>query len=148
MTQYPNKYVVGFLFNQEMNKVVLIQKNRPEWQKGLLNGVGGKVERSETFEEAMYREFKEETGLVTNRWDNFAVVAEEGDYAVYFFCTTDYDADKATTQTDEEIFFIPVEDISNMPNIIPNLRWLIPMAIDRMSGNYHAFHAVIKQRLP
>jgi 8-oxo-dGTP diphosphatase len=39
-----NKYVVGFLFNSDTNKVCLIKKNRPQWQKGRLNGVGGHIE--------------------------------------------------------------------------------------------------------
>ncbi len=37
------RYVVGFCFNGDMSKVVLIQKNRPAWQVGKLNGVGGMV---------------------------------------------------------------------------------------------------------
>ena len=35
------KYSVGFLFNPDETKVVLIKKNRHDWEKGLLNGVGG-----------------------------------------------------------------------------------------------------------
>jgi 8-oxo-dGTP diphosphatase len=42
------KYVVGFLFNEGKTKVVLIKKNRPDWQKGYFNGVGGKIEGDET----------------------------------------------------------------------------------------------------
>ena len=56
-------YVVGFLFNPDMTEVVLIKKNRPDWQKGLLNGVGGKIESGEDPITAMIREFKEETGI-------------------------------------------------------------------------------------
>lgn len=32
------KYVVGFLFSPEMDKVVLIEKTHPDWQKGFFNG--------------------------------------------------------------------------------------------------------------
>lgn len=38
-----NSYVCGFLMSYDMDKVVLIKKNRPDWQKGKWNGVGGKI---------------------------------------------------------------------------------------------------------
>ncbi len=56
-------YVAGFLFEPYMERVVLIQKEKPTWQKGRLNGVGGKMELGETPLQAMQREFREETGL-------------------------------------------------------------------------------------
>lgn len=36
-----NRYVVGFCFNSDLSQIILIEKNKPEWQKGYLNGVGG-----------------------------------------------------------------------------------------------------------
>ena len=38
------KYVVGFAFNKEKTKVLLIKKTKPDWQAGQLNGIGGKIE--------------------------------------------------------------------------------------------------------
>jgi len=35
--------VVGFLFDNFSENVLLIKKNRPAWQKDRLNGVGGKI---------------------------------------------------------------------------------------------------------
>lgn len=60
-----NRYVVGLMFNDDMTKVCMIRKNRPDWQKGLLNGIGGKIDGRETPLEAMIREFREETGVDT-----------------------------------------------------------------------------------
>ncbi len=37
-------YVVTFLFTPDLQKVWLIEKQKPEWQKGCLNGIGGKIE--------------------------------------------------------------------------------------------------------
>ena len=59
------EYVVGFLFDEDARRyhktghgnVVLIEKNRPAWQAGRLNGVGGHIEIGETPDEAISREF-------------------------------------------------------------------------------------------
>lgn len=59
-------YVLGFAFSLDRKLVVLIQKNRPEWQAGKINGIGGKLELNEDPDVAMAREFKEETGVSTN----------------------------------------------------------------------------------
>lgn len=62
-------YTLGFVFNPERTHVMLIRKTRPQWQAGLLNGIGGKLEEDESDSECMIREFKEETGLLeTPSW--------------------------------------------------------------------------------
>lgn len=57
------KYVVSFIFKPGCNDVWLIRKNKPEWQKGCLNGIGGKVEKTETYRKAAIRELQEEAGI-------------------------------------------------------------------------------------
>lgn len=56
-----HRYVLGFMFDHEEKHVLLIWKNRPKWQAGKLNGIGGKIEAGETPLQAMEREFTEET---------------------------------------------------------------------------------------
>ncbi|WDP84398.1 MAG: NUDIX domain-containing protein [Desulfobacter sp.] len=62
-----DKFVVGFGFTideeQTDSRVLLVKKNRPAWQKGRLNGIGGKIEAKESPQAAMARECLEETGL-------------------------------------------------------------------------------------
>src|ERR1700675_3013232 len=68
------KYVVGFILDPTLSKVVLIRKMKPEWQNGLLNGVGGKVGDTipgETPQQAINREFKEEAGVEGLDWTEF-----------------------------------------------------------------------------
>lgn len=60
------EYVVGFMFNEANDRILLIFKNRPVWMAGKLNGIGGKIEPGETAHEAMEREFREETGFVSS----------------------------------------------------------------------------------
>ena len=65
-----NRYVVGFAFNKVGDQVVLIKKNRPAWQSGLLNGIGGHIEETDkTALDAMIREFEEETSVLTSPKD-------------------------------------------------------------------------------
>lgn len=123
------KYVVGFMFSASKNYVVLIKKNRPAWQKGFLNGVGGKIEPGESPESAMVREFYEETGVNTVKtdWNEFAVM--EGDHAkIHVFKAISNDAcAMADTKTDEIVDVFNVWDVPNL-KIVPNLKWLVPMA--------------------
>jgi 8-oxo-dGTP diphosphatase len=56
------RYVVGFCFDYNHENVLLIRKNRPDWQVGRFNGLGGKIEKGESPLAAMGREFVEETG--------------------------------------------------------------------------------------
>lgn len=60
----PHRFVLGFLFSEDGSRVLLVWKNRPAWQNGKLNGVGGKIEPGETPLQAMKREFLEETYFV------------------------------------------------------------------------------------
>ncbi len=71
--------VVGFLFSEDFSYVVLIEKSKPEWQAGRLNGVGGKIEEGEEPLDAMRREFKEEAGLDIQHWIEFAHLSDARD---------------------------------------------------------------------
>lgn len=72
-------YCLGFAFHPDNPDVVaLISKTHPEEQAGLLNGVGGKLELDESAEEAMIREWREETGQNSSPdWKKFATVDDE-----------------------------------------------------------------------
>lgn len=127
------KYVTGFMFSANAEKVVLIRKLNPEWQKGLFNGVGGKVEVGETSLAAMVREFTEETGVNTkaNDWTLFSNVYRKDYYDVdMFFARSDL-AFTAKTVEAEPISLLPVNPLPE--NLIPNLRWLIPLALDQQA---------------
>lgn len=125
-------YVNGFLFSPDLTKVVLIKKTKPEWQAGMLNGVGGKMELNELPIDAMIREFNEETGLNIQSWNNFATITGL-DWTCYFFWSISNLYNNAQTTTDENIGIYNVSEI-NILNVIPNLKWLIPMCLD---GNHY-----------
>ena len=125
-------YVVGFLFNRELTQVVLIKKNRPTWQAGRYNGIGGKIEASDKdLYAAMEREFKEETGKECTHWDLFGYI-ENSTYRVYCFCGIAEDINTVRSITDEIVSIWKVYQIEGCHYLIPNLQWLIPMAIWRL----------------
>jgi 8-oxo-dGTP diphosphatase len=120
-------YVTGFLFSPDKQSVVLINKNRPEWQKGYVNGVGGKIESDEIPIDAMIREFYEETGVKIYDWRKFACI-NGPDYIVHFFCASSDKYLSVESKTDEEVFFYELSELPDI-NVISNTRWLIPMAL-------------------
>ena len=113
-----------------VQRVALVKKNRPEWQAGKFNGIGGKIELGEAPAYAMAREFEEETGCVTKPEDWFKFCTLMGDgFKVYFYYTFGNHR-LLRSVTDEEIVSIPVPEIT-VDNAIPNLLYLIPMALNR-----------------
>lgn len=133
-----NKYVVGFLFDIDFKKVLLIKKNRPEQFKGLLNGVGGHVENDETEENAISREFEEETGYYINpeSWYNFICVTGEDFLVNYYFTCGDLNKCKQTT--DEELLIVNINEL-HLYDIVDDIKWLVMLATDENLFNYKNF---------
>lgn len=122
------EYVVGFAFDETRTSVALIRKNRPVWQYGLLNGIGGKIEPGEHPDDAMRREFREEAG-VDCAWEKFLEASGE-QYKLYCYrAVVPGLGDKITSLTDEQVSMIYVPAIRDS-GCIPNLFWMVPMAAD------------------
>ncbi len=125
-----NCYVVGLLHSYGW--VVLIKKNRPEWQAGFLNGVGGHIEVGETPLNAMVREFKEETGIEIPEWRLFAEMVMKSGGRIYCFESHSPTIMALTQPSDgEEVCWYSVGAArkGELPTI-PNLPWLLAMALD------------------
>jgi len=124
MSDKVTKYVAGLLFDDK-GYVALISKTHPLWQKGKLNGIGGHIEEGETPQQAMIREFSEEAGLILN-WRKFVIVRGDN-YEVHWFTSRlgNKNVD-ICTMTDESVRWYLVDKLPE--NILPSLRWLIPMA--------------------
>lgn len=141
-------YVAGFLINHDRDKVVMIQKNRPEWQAGKYNGVGGKIEPGEDPWAAQSREFWEETGVMIPAYEwTLGLTINVPTHTVNFFrafapCETLY---KVRSMTDEQVRVCQFPEILG-PNAtyktIPNLQWIIPLLLDpEMAVNFHTLEA-------
>ena len=124
-------YVLGFMFSPDENEVVLIRKNRPTWQAGRLNGVGGKVNSGEGYYEAMVREFEEETGVTEREWTHYADM-DGIDWNCRIFYSFSEKYLDAQTMTDEPIVIETVETACRLDatQAISNLKWLIPLALN------------------
>lgn len=123
-------YVTGFMFSSDKKKVALITKINPAWQRGLINGVGGKIEYGESPEQAMSREFLEETGVSTlpEQWTCYCIIKRPQKYSVSFLVSID---DNVFNIRSVEKEVVGIYEVNNLPrNVIENLRWLIPMSID------------------
>jgi 8-oxo-dGTP diphosphatase len=139
MEQNTTEYVAGFMFSYDLKTVALIKKNRPSWQAGKLNGIGGHVEPCESPVQAMVREFEEETGLKTDEelWFKYARISENGAFAVSFFVTQGF-LGPLQSKTDEEVVVVKVSDL-NAVDAIENIPWLVHLAIDNITDGRPEF---------
>ncbi len=126
------KYVLGFAFDTSLNKVLLIEKDRPEFMKGRLNGLGGSLHTGEIPEIGMIREFREESGIITSFWTHFATFfCDAENYEVFcFYEITDKIFDFQQMESEK----LDVYDIDklNFQTRMPKVDWLISMAINHI----------------
>lgn len=130
------EYVLGFAFSKDREEIVLIEKQKPDWQKGKLNGIGGKIEQSDINQlEAMIREFREETGVDTSpdQWQEFGCMTFENDITgfpckIYLFKMFDNCIYSCDTMEIEKVLLIDLNYLSDY-NLMHNLPVLIPIAL-------------------
>lgn len=124
------QYASCLLIDHDMKRALLIEKNRPDFQVGRLNIVGGHVEFGETWAQCAVREVGEEVGIELDpaniryycKLYNFLYR-----WVVHFhvaFC----DIDSYEQKTDEKPVIIDLEKIPE--KCLFNLKWIIPLALD------------------
>jgi 8-oxo-dGTP diphosphatase len=121
-------YVLAFLFTADAREIVLVRKSRPAWQAGRVNALGGKLHDGEDPRDAARREVREEAGVDVAQWEEF-LVWDDPEYCLRALRAFDDAAQRARTAEDQEVFLAPVAALP--PNVIANLRWMIPLALDR-----------------
>ena len=132
MVKPMREMVVGFIIAE--GSVLLVEKKRPAWQAGFLNGVGGKVEPGETPAMAMERETSEETNIHMrhNWWRLFCTLdvnnpEKSGAVRVHFYVSFCPIMLTANQVEDEPLGWYDLTDIPHL-HVIDNLKWLIPLA--------------------
>lgn len=141
------EYVLAFMFNDDFSKVAMIRKSKPEWQAGLLNGIGGKVEPEEYPRIAMLREFQEETGYeFDNNFLKHFCEMEGRDWRVHCYATIGHLECLKTMESEP----VEIVEVVNLPNerTIENIMWLVHMAIDALQDGRPHFASVKYDREP
>lgn len=139
------KYALGFVFDESVQKVLLVHKQKPDWQQGKVNGVGGKYESGEVREMCICRETKEETTLdiAKQDWVFVGTIRQsQGNVSIwtarYIGALTDARKDD---QEDIEWF-----DFNALPeNAIDNLQWLIPLCRQKLQGTNNTFSRFVAE---
>ncbi len=142
-------YVAGFMFDPTMNYVALIRKNKPEWQKGLLNGIGGKIEDGESPNSAMIREFGEEARYAgTPDWKHFCMMSgtnnDGSSFGVYFYWSFG-DLHRLTSNESEQIEIVTVPNLLyEAYQTVGNVKWLVALAVDCGKGIYPPYSVHVR----
>lgn len=136
------EYVCGFAIDRTASWVLLIKKNRPEFQKGKWNGIGGKIEPGETPIAAMVREFREECGVETTpeQWTHTITMHGQGDEATperaagfrvhYFRMFTDLVKMRFESTTDELVNVASYHaGLWDRPTL-DNMKWIFPLQLN------------------
>ena len=125
------RYVAGFLYTPERTHVVLIQKNRPLWMRGRWNGVGGKLEPGESWDECMMREFREETGVLIppSEWQHAVTIYNEH-FECRFFRAFSAQVAEVDTVEDEVVGVHPLSGVHAL-HTTNNVQWLVPLLASR-----------------
>jgi 8-oxo-dGTP pyrophosphatase MutT (NUDIX family) len=143
------KYVLGFVFDECLDRVLLIKKLKCppglESMIGSLNAIGGKLDRlGESPEMGMSRECKEESDLyiAPENWVRFAELDTKFGYVYCFYSIVKHfvefkngNPQRIYKQMEEEpldLYFIEGGYIRYKH--MPNLDWMIPMALNHYTG--------------
>jgi 8-oxo-dGTP diphosphatase len=126
------EYVNGFMIDPYRREVIFIEKQRPSFQKGKWNGIGGKIEPNELAIHAMVREFHEEAGIETypEAWQHVLDIAGP-DFTVHFYRMFVDGIPPATQKTDERLGVWRLRDIypGSEPGLptLDNMKWILPL---------------------
>lgn len=99
--------------------------------------MGGHIQDLEDPDDAMIREFREETGSTIQGWKSVCRMAG-ADWLCKVYAArvlSDELFYSAKTVTDEEIFHF--YSWAKLPPTIPNLKWLLPLCMDKLN---HVFN--------
>ena len=125
MPSKPIQATLAFIFNKDLTKVLLITKQKPDQHKGLLNGLGGKLEANESHLDCVVREIEEEAGL-KSKSKNWNKVGNITWIHWHVSVWTMVSRIKVNDFPDDSVDWYPVNDLPD--NIIENLKWLIPLS--------------------
>jgi 8-oxo-dGTP pyrophosphatase MutT (NUDIX family) len=142
------KYVAGFLFRDERDEVALIHKTHgPDCVIGKWNAIGGKIRKGEpglpdeSSAAAMWREFMEEAGVDVS-WTLFLTLRGPGWSVDFYHAFSSVALSKIRTCEAETVMSF---HLSMMPETVPNLKWIIPMALGHEDDHVWVYDVIEKE---
>ena len=129
------QYSLGYVFNEELNKVFLLAINKPgKLGDGLINGVGGKVDSTEMPLESMIREFQEETGQLITHWNKLGVYTGD-DYIVHTYVSMVKEAYlKEYSGSEGIVRWYDLVEVHYLTNLSSNVETSIQFALAKFKG--------------
>jgi 8-oxo-dGTP pyrophosphatase MutT (NUDIX family) len=128
-SDYKMKYVICVATTAD--KIVLVKKNKPAWQAGKFNFVGGKIEPGESIFRCAEREFEEETGVPTDitEWRYVGCMYRPGDFYCAILQQQNPHFDRVKTMESEEIVLMDKNNFEQAvlhypENFMSNLGWI------------------------
>lgn len=128
------RYVCGFMIAPAADalesQVLCVLKNRPTFQAGRWNGIGGKIEAGETPLQAQVREFEEEAGVATDpeAWEH-TISLYAPSHEVHYYRTFVPSFPPYRTVTDEWIASHYVRQLLTDLPVLDNMRWILPLQL-------------------
>jgi len=130
-----NYIIIHAQYPKNPNSVLLILKNKPDYLKGKLNLVGGKIEDGETPEQAAFRELREEAGITASSGPILYGKITSSDWTVYCLKCEIYNADINQGEGEtEQVSWHDWMTVQNDPRLIPNLKIIIPLLMMEVKG--------------
>lgn len=149
MNEQNKKCVVVYAHDpQHPGRVLLVKKDRPAWQKGCLNLLGGKIEEGETELETALRELKEESGLKLYKKQHKdvklmgAIVSNVNTVYCVSLPVDSSLALKPRKGETEKVKWYDWDDARKDPRLIPNLLCIIPLIQSGVTGWFLDGHTV------
>jgi len=131
------EFTLGFIFDSSHKKVLLVHKQKPEWQKGKINGIGGKLEDGESHVACISRETREESCLIIpeDAWVFLGLLSTKNSWRIHTYMTT-YEGEMTDAQKGdhEEIEWFSCDELPE--ECIANLRWIIPFAQEQFMATH------------
>ena len=145
------KYVAGLLFSTEGERVALIHKDHgPAAVVGRWNAIGGKCStgsagQPESPDSAIWREFLEEAGVDVS-WTLFLILKGD-DWEVHFFHAFNGERLSQVRTVEREVVnvFRVGEVLDPCFDPVPNLRWIIPMALGHKNDHVWVYEVREKE---
>lgn len=130
MSESKQRYCCGFIFSYDQSQALLMLKCKPDWQRGRYNGIGGKCNDGEPYGDAMAREQREEILGHVESWRLYAILDTEHAEVAFFF---GHGHVGQIFSRENEI--VQAFDVAKLPlNALPNVHWLVPMALSMTRG--------------